>query len=220
MLVKVKSFCVLMMLIASTSVVEAQQRRGFSSGRTDVLRVAAVAEVAKELKLSEEHTALAKKLNEENRKQRTELFSNFGDLSQEERREKSQQYNQQREEKEKQFAKSVGEEKYKRLTQLSLQSGGLLGAVFSSELREKLKVTDEQRNQAREGLTGMREEFTAARNDAAARTKLLKKVDEKVREILTDEQKEQWKKMLGKPASEELLAKIRAATTRRRRSTN
>ena len=62
----------------------------------------------------------------------------------------------------------------------------------------------------------MREDFTAARDDAEALSELYKKANEKIAAILTDDQKSKWKKMLGEPAEEELLAKIRAARRRRR----
>jgi hypothetical protein len=44
--------------------------------------------------------------------------------------------------------------------------------------------------------------------------KLRKKVNEKIAASLTDDQKTKWKDMLGKPAGDELLAKIRAAVSR------
>ena len=91
-----------------------------------------------------------------------------------------------------------------------------MSAIFSRETREKLEISDEQREQASSELREMREEFTAAGDDAEARGKLYKKAEEKIAAILTDEQKSKWKKMLGEPAEEELLAKIRAAGRRRR----
>jgi hypothetical protein len=91
-----------------------------------------------------------------------------------------------------------------------------LSAVFSREIREKLEISDEQRNQAFGELREMREEFTAAGDDAEALAELYKKANEKITAVLTDDQKSKWKKMLGEPAEEELLAKIRAAVRRRR----
>jgi len=208
-------------LVLSSGVANAQQRRGrgFSRGAS-ALSVAAVSQVAKELKLTEEQTALATKLLAEDRKQRQELFQGFGDLTQEERRERFQKSTEQRQAKEKQLAESLGAEKMKRVRQLSLQTGGVATAFFDRQTGEKLKISDGQRSKAREEIGGMREEFTAARNDAEARAKLVTKVNETLSDILTEEQKAAWKKMLGKPAGEELLAAIRAATTRRRRSSN
>ena len=50
-----------------------------------------------------------------------------------------------------------------------------------------------------------------------AMAKLRNKVNEKIAASLTDDQKTKWKDMLGTPAGDELLAKIRAAVSRFRR---
>ena len=189
------------------------QRRGFSS-RTNALSVATVPAVAKQLKLTDEQTTLAKKLRDEVNQIREETFQGYGDLSRKEKDQRLKKYYDQRQEKEQQLAKSVGEKTIKRIRQLSLQAGGFLSAIFSRETREKLDIADEQRNQAFGELRGMREEFTAAGDDAEALGELFKKSDEKIAAILTDDQKSKWKKMLGEPAEEELLIKIRAALIR------
>jgi hypothetical protein len=207
-----------MLGLACTAETAFAQRRGFSS-RSSVLSVATVPAVAKKLKLTDEQTTLAKKLREEVNKIREETYQGFGDLSDEEKNERRKKYYDQRQEKEQQLAKSVGEKKIKRIRQLGLQAGGFLSAIFSrGETREKLEISDEQRTQAFGELRGMREEFTAAGDDAEALAELYKKADEKIAAVLTDDQKSKWKKMLGEPAEEELLAKIRAAGRRRRRS--
>ena len=204
-----------MLVLACTAETAFAQRRGFSR-RISALSVATVPAVAKQLRLTDEQTALAKKLREEVNQIRDETFQGFGDLSREERDERLKKYYDQRQEKEQQLAKSVGEKKIKRIRQLSLQAGGFLSAIFSRETRQKLEISDEQRDQASRELRGMREEFTAAADDAKALAELYKKADEKIAAILTDDQKSKWKKMLGEPAEAELLAKIRAAGRRSR----
>ena len=189
------------------------RRRSYFSNRPSVLKVSVVPAVAKELKLNEKQTALAKKLRDENRKQRDELFQGFGDLSGDERRERYQQYSDQRKEKEQQLAKSVGEEKFKRIQQLTYQSAGFSYLFFSRDIAGKLDFSDEQRSQAFESLRGLRDEFNDAGEDEEALKKLRKKVNDNLEAVLTDDQKSKWKKMLGKPAAEELLAKIQKAIT-------
>jgi hypothetical protein len=103
------------------------------------------------------------------------------------------------------------------MQQLSLQAGGEISALFDRQTAQKLEITDDQRNRLRESLSGLGDEFRAAGEDAQAWAKLLTKVNEKLAAVLTDGQKNRWKELQGKPASEELLAKIRAATSRRRR---
>lgn len=204
-----------MLVLACTAETAFAQRRGFSR-RISALSVATAPAVAKKLKLTDEQTTLAKKLRDEVNQIRGETFQGFGDLSREERDERLKNYYEQRQEKEQQLAKSVGEKKIKRIRQLSLQAGGFLSAVYNRETREKLEISDEQRNQASGELRGMREEFTAAGDDAEALGELYKKADEKIAAILTDDQKSKWKKMLGEPAEEELLIKIRTSVRRRR----
>ncbi len=204
-------------LVFAAGLVHAQQRRSFFGGSAGTLRVAAVPEVAQELKLTDEQSKLATELNAELDKQRQELFQNFGDLSQEVRQERFQKYAEQRAKNEEKLAESVGKEKFQRMQQLSLQAGGEISALFDRQTAQKLEITDDQRNRLRESLGGLGDEFRAAGEDAQARAKLLTKVNEKLSAVLTDGQKNRWKELQGKPASEELLATIRAATFRRRR---
>ena len=204
--------CVVVLACVAT-VAHAQQRRGTFRG-VNALTVATVPAVAEQLRLTDEQTALAKKLDTENRQRRQELFEGVGDLSQEERRERFRQYSEQRRQKEKQLAESLSEEKAKRIRQLSLQAGGLTSALIDRETARQLGISDDQRSSAFESLRGLREEFSSAGDDEEARAKLLKKADEKLTAFLSDEQKKKWEEMLGKPAGEQLLAKIRSAAAR------
>ena len=206
--------CVVVVVFA-TGIAHAQQRRGFFGRTATTLSVAAVPEVAKELGFADKQTELAKELAAEQTNQRQELFQNFGDLSQQERQERIQTYREQGVKKEKQLADSVGQERFQRIQQLSLQAGGEISAFFDRQTAQKLEISDDQRNQARQSLSGLGDEFRAAGDDAEARAKLLTKVNEKVAAVFTDEQKSKWKELQGKPAGEELLAKIRVATSRR-----
>ena len=209
----VLSVSCLLMLTCTLGYAQNQRLRSYYSSRPTVLKVAVVPAVAKELKLNEEQTALAKKLRDEIRKQRDELFQGFGDLSGDERRERYRQYGEQRTEKEQQLSKSLGEEKFKRVQQLTYQTAGFSYLILNRETAEKLGISDEQRRQAFESFRGLREEFESAGDDAEALIKLRKKVNEKVEAVLSEDQKSKWKKMLGKPAAEELLAKIQKAMT-------
>ena len=88
--------------------------------------------------------------------------------------------------------------------------------IFDRQKAQKLEFTDDQMNSFRESMSGLRDEFRTAGDDPEARAKLFEKIDEKLAAVLTPDQKKKWKEMLGKPASDELLGKIRTATTRRR----
>lgn len=176
-------------VVFATGIAHAQQRRGFFGRTATTLRVAAVPEVTKELEFTDKQTELAKELAAEQNNQRQELFQDFGDLSQQERQERIQTYREHGEKKEKQLAESVGQETFQRIEQLSLQAGGEISAFFDRQTAQKLEISDEQRNQARQTLSGLGGEFRAARDDAEARAKLLTKVNEKVAAVFTDEQK-------------------------------
>ena len=207
----VLSVSCLLMLTCTLGFAQNQRRRSYYSNRPTVLKAAVVPAVAKDLKLNEEHTALATKLRDAMRKQREELFQGFGDLSGDERRERFQQYGDQRKEKEQQLAKSLGKEKFKRIQQLTYQAAGFSYLILNREAAGKLEVSDEQRNQARAELRSLRDEFNSAGDDAEALKELRKKVNEIVEMVLSEDQKSKWKKMLGKPAAEELLANIQKA---------
>lgn len=196
----------MVLLVMSSGVAEAQ--RGGAYRRSTPLFVATVKEAAKELKLTGEQRELAKKLLADVDRKREETFQGFGDLSDNERRERYESYTELRRDKENELAESIGKEKFKRLRQLTLQSGGLLYAFFDREAREKLNVTDDQRRQAFEKLGDLREEFREAGRDPEAIEKLREKVDERVESVLSSDQLNQWKKLLGEPAGEELLRKI------------
>ena len=203
----------LLMLTCTLGYAQDRRRRSYYSNRPTVLKVAVVPAVAKELKLNEEQIASAKKLRDEFRNQRDEIFQGFGDLSGDERREKYRQYSEQRKEKEQQLSKSLGEEKFKRVQQLTYQAAGFSYLILNRETAEKLEISDPQRTQAFESFRDLREEFESAGDDADALKELRKKVNEKIEAVLSDDQKSKWKKLLGKPAAEELLAKIQKAMT-------
>ena len=210
--VRVSSVSGVIVLACLVGVTHGQQRRGLSL--PGVLSAATVPAVAKQLELTGEQTTLAQNLHAEIRHLRQDLFAGLGDLSQEERQDRFAKYTEQRRKKENQLGESVGAAKLKRLRQLSSQAGGLVSAFFNRETAQQLEISDDQRREGLESLSGLREEFTSAGDDIEARNKLLKKASEKLSVFLTDDQKNKWEKMLGKPASEELLAQIRSAARR------
>ncbi len=214
---KVFGISLAMLLVAAAGLAHAQRQRGFFGQGASVLRVATVPAVAAELDLTDEQTALAKQLVEEDRKQLDELFQLTGDLSRDEMAERFQEYNVRRQQKEKQLGESIGPETLNRIRQLSFQTDGIVSAFFNRETARQLAISVDQRREISQGLRGMRDEFSSARGDQEAMAKLRKKVNEKIAASLTDDQKTKWKDMLGKSAGDELLAKIRAAVSRFRR---
>jgi hypothetical protein len=175
-------------------------RESFAGG-ADLVVVAAIPEVAKEVKLTDEQTSSTKKLLAELRQGKQELYQDYADLSRNQKGETHRKYRKLRQEKDKQLAKLVGAEKFERILQLSMQSRGLLSAFDRGIPARKLEISNEQYRELEKATRELHEEVAAGKN-------VLDKINEKVAQILSGEQKMKWKEMTGKPASKKLLAKI------------
>jgi hypothetical protein len=112
----------------------------------------------------------------------------------------------------------VGDERYVRIRQLQAQGGGLPGAFIRDEPSDRLGITSEQRNQARKEIRAaadaMTDRFHAVAADdftenARVRSELYEKLNPALTALLTEEQKEKWAEMIGEPADDELILKIR-----------
>jgi hypothetical protein len=117
----------------------------------------------------------------------------------------------------------VGEERYLRIRQLQAQAGGLAGALTRDEPGYRLEVSSEQRGLARKEIRAVADEMSdrfhersadAPEVQARLRRELYEKVTPKLIALLTDEQKQKWNEMVGEPADEMLLLKIRATGKR------
>jgi Spy/CpxP family protein refolding chaperone len=94
----------------------------------------------------------------------------------------------------------------KRFKEISLQQQGY-SALAMPDVQADLKLTDDQKSKIKEILQhqgeAQREIFQNAQGDReAARSKmeaLRKETDDKIAALLTDDQKNQWKAMLGTP---------------------
>ena len=107
------------------------------------------------------------------------------------------------------FAKeTLTEEQQKRVKQIGLQTGGILGAANNEETAKALKITDEQKTTFKEigdqlgkdrrelfqGGGGFGNPETMKKAQA-----LQKEASDKAVAALTDEQKKTWTEMTGKP---------------------
>jgi hypothetical protein len=192
----------------------------------DMFRLVSIPEVADALKLNDDQRAYVKLLVDEINDARQKAFEGIRDLSDDERREKFRELGEKaREEqpkREKQLAEIVGDDKVKRLRQIGQQLAGPVLAFMDPKVGEELKITEDQREKSREVFDASRDEmrslFQSAGEDREARAKAMeefrKKQQEKVVALLTDEQKNKWKELVGEPVGDELLGKIRAASAR------
>jgi Spy/CpxP family protein refolding chaperone len=177
------------------------QGRGVG-GRGMILRMP---EVQAELKLTDEQkTKISEMLGQLGGGRRGQ-GGQSRDLSREER---EKQLAERRANEEKQIQAILNEDQLKRYHQLQLQRQGLL-ALRDAPVRDALKLTDDQRSKVDGILKEQADETQKALESAgggrrgrggAARAQLAeirKKTEEKLEAVLTDDQKKQWKEMLG-----------------------
>jgi hypothetical protein len=186
-------------LVCAVGMAQAQKRlsiRESFAGGADLVVVAAEAAVAKEVKLTDEQSASVKKLVAELQQGKSDIYRGYGDLPRLQKAETHRKYRKLRRETDKQLAKLVGDEKYERILQLSMQSRGMLSAFDPGLPSQKLKVTDKQYRELEIASRELHKEIRAGKN-------VDDKINKIVAQILTDEQKKKWKEMIGKPASKE-----------------
>lgn len=190
-------------LVATTSTALAQERGprgfggGFGGGPSGAMLLGQKA-IQDDLKLSEEQV---KQVEEFVAKQR-EGFADLRDASREER---MKRFTESREAGEKAVDTILNEEQRVRLKQISLQLAGP-GAFANPEVAEKLAFTDEQKKSIEEIQSAQREEMRSLMQDADGdRAAAFRKVqaarqatDEKLKGLLTDEQKSKWEELVGK----------------------
>jgi len=112
-------------------------------------------------------------------------------------------------------------DKAKRLDQIAAQSAGLAAFVTRVELRQQLRITDEQLAKGREILDAAYKEMSGAGPDrsqraatagargAETRTVFVEKTTPKLLELLTDEQKKRWQDTVGEAVPAAILVKAR-----------
>jgi hypothetical protein len=165
--------------------------------------------VQQELNLDNEQVGKAKAAVDKIREKHSDDRAKLQDLSQEERREKSRAINQAvSEETMKAVEDVLKPEQIKRFKQIELQRRGA-EAFTEPEVQKALKLTGEQKEKiktiAADAAQERRELFQgggANRGSEEAQKKmtaLRKATVEKVSAVLTDDQKQTWKEMIGQP---------------------
>lgn len=97
---------------------------------------------------------------------------------------------------EKKIAEVLDAKQVARLKQIRLQVSGAM-ALMNEDVAKELKITEEQTGKMRDAMREMRDAGQGGGGDQAARAEMREKMNAKVLEILTDDQKAQHKKMLG-----------------------
>lgn len=166
--------------------------------------------VQEELKLSDEQKQKLFEKFPEFVQETMDLFEKIKDLKPEEKEKQMQQHRKKCDEKLSGILKEVLQGKQRdRLLQLQLQQAGAFALLGENEAFKKLKITDEQRKQFMGIVQGMQKkieplikEAQSGGNPEEIRPKVMKirkDHQDKIEAILSDEQKKQWKEMLGKP---------------------
>jgi Spy/CpxP family protein refolding chaperone len=118
------------------------------------------------------------------------------DMTEEERTKMMEEMAKRTAEQEKKIAEVLNEKQVARLKQIRLQATGVM-AIMGEELSKELSVTAEQK----EKIQGAMREIRAATRDAGAGgfAQMGEKMNAKVMEILTAEQKTKYKELCGAP---------------------
>ncbi len=152
-------------------------------------------DVQQDLKMTDEQIA---KVNELMQKQREAMK----DLSPEEKREKMPDMAKANE---RQVSQILKPEQRQRLKQLRLQRDGAM-AIADPEVASNLQLSGEQREKIKSITDDMRKEFGELRQSGAPPEEMRQKMGElrkstndKIMEVLTEEQKAKWKEMQGAP---------------------
>jgi Spy/CpxP family protein refolding chaperone len=164
-------------------------------------------QVQEELKLEEAQVGKVRELGESMREKFSADFEELRDAAPEERREKMQALGRKMtSEGDKALADILKPEQQKRYKQITVQVRGV-EAFADEEVQKALKITDEQKaklgtlaSELQAKMTEIREnaqgDFQAAMQDIrAARTAAM----DKVKGMLTDEQKSAWTELVGAP---------------------
>ncbi len=166
--------------------------------------------VQEDLKLSDDQKEKLEGYLKERLPDFMKFFEGLGEKKQEERENELKAFRQKAAEKLAPVLKeTLKEDQRKRLHQLALQQEGALALLHAPEIGKELKITDEQRTQFMEVVQELQkqiapliQEAQSGGNPEEIRPKVMKIRKEhegKIEALLTDDQKKQWKEMLGEP---------------------
>lgn len=165
--------------------------------------------VQKELELSDEQKKKLEKRLQDTHQDTMQLFQKLNDKEPEERDKELHAYRERAQENLTAFLQGLLQEKQlKRLRQVMLQREGLF-ALGHAEVMKELEITDKQRQQFIAVVQEMQKKIEPLLKEAQKDgkpeeigpkvMKIRKEQEDRIEAILSDAQKKQWQKMLGKP---------------------
>jgi Spy/CpxP family protein refolding chaperone len=187
------------MMVAGT----AMAQRGFGRGMGGGANLLRRPEVQAELKLTDDQKTKVTEMLQKLRESQQARGQDLRDASPEERQKIMAAV---QAEQMKQVNAILNTDQQKRFKEISLQQQGY-SALAQPAVADELKLTDDQKSKLKDIVQhqqeAMREIFQSAGGDrAAAQEKmqtLRKETDDKIAALLTDDQKNNWKAMLGGP---------------------
>ena len=192
-------FAIAVCLSACTESVTAQSSRGWWQGDSTI-NLLQSDKVREDLELVDDQVNELQSLRDQIYQEMRESWSGMRGLSREERREKFAEIRSDMEarrgEIEEQIKDVLLPHQQKRLEQLSMQSqarqkGGTIEFAASDQLAEKLNLTDEQKEKLKKAAEAAKKELEEKIK------KLREKAEQKVLAVLTSEQREQYKDLMG-----------------------
>lgn len=163
--------------------------------------------VQKELQMTDDQVKKAKEVTQEIRQKHQEEMQALRDMDPDEGRQKRTALMRTiGEETDKALADVLKPEQMKRLKQISLQQRGAQ-AFTDAKVQEELKLTDDQKDKIKtindDAQKEMRELFQSGGDDREAMMKKIQTLRtetmDKVKGVLTDDQKKTWEQMTGAP---------------------
>lgn len=171
---------------------------GFGGGALGVLRDEAARE---ELGVTEDQMEKLQEIQRKSGEQMREMFSGMRDLSEDERRERfadlREKMTKQQEEMQSQIDDVLLPQQRDRLKQIALQQRmrfGAQNALGSPEVAKELGITDEQREKLQKVAQEAEEELRKKTEE------LREEAKQKILSVLTAEQKDKLKNLIGEPA--------------------
>ena len=122
---------------------------------------------------------------------------NFQDMTDEERQKLRDEMVKRTAEQDKKIGEVLDAKQAARLKQIRLQVSGAM-AFMNEDVAKELKITEEQTGKMRDAMQALRDSAQGG-GGAGGFAAMREKMNAKVMEILTDDQKAEYKKMLGEP---------------------
>ena len=167
-------------------------------------------EVQEELKLSDGQKQKLQKRLQDTVQDARQFFQKLGDKNPEERQRELHAYVEKSQDNLTAFLQGLlQEEQFSRLRQVMLQRDRMFALLGNAEVAKELEIADKQRQQFGEVAQEMQQKFEPLMKEAQSGgnpqeigpkiMKIRQEQVDRIEALLSDAQKKQWKKMLGKP---------------------